>query len=188
MRVKKTILFCCIVTFVLSFFSPSVFAICDGAYYSVSCFPTASYGSAGTQVKVIQLFLCAYNYEYATNIFSSGGIDGLFGNTTKLVVKSFQSESGLYDSGTVNSDTWSQIRNFTYEYTTQFPTDTNLTHEGDYKTNYGCYLTSYLIWKYRHLSEDYCHFYLYDGSNQDEFYYIQWSCQDFFNMEVQASI
>ena len=89
MRRKKTKSILCYIVIIplILAISPVAFSDCLGAYYEVSSFPQALYGSNGNKVKVVQRFLCNYKQGWASEIALAGGIDGSFGNTTYLLGK-----------------------------------------------------------------------------------------------------
>ena len=111
MRSKKirSMISCLMIIFLMLAISPVAFSDCLGAYNEVSSFPQASYGSNGKNVKVVQRFLGKYKQGWESDIALAGGIDGAFGNTTYLLVRSFQEDRGLGVDGVVGPNTWSQI-------------------------------------------------------------------------------
>ena len=161
--------------------SPASFAVCYGAYEEVPNFPQVQNGLYGNTVKVVQRFLCRYKNGWAASIALAGGVDGYFGYTTKFYVKAFQEDRGLEQDGVVGHDTWTHIRYFTYESTTQYPSQATQNHFGDNLTNYYCYYHNYNIWKFRHLSEGIIHFFDNGGNSlpDDEFHYCYAYIYDF---------
>lgn len=153
MSKKKQLLFCCAIVFVLLVSIPTVaFAECYGAFNEIPSFPQVYLWSSNTNtVKVVQSFLRTYNSGWADTIDSAGGVDGSFGPTTYQLICSFQTYRGLTADGIVGSNTWTEISNFVFEYTTVYPEEGNLTHQGNFLSNTSCYLAFQTVWKYRHL-------------------------------------
>ncbi len=183
MRKKKQLLLCCAMVFVLLVsISTAAFAECYGAYYEIPSFPQVYLWSSNTNtVKVVQSFLRTYNSGWAATIDSAGGVDGSFGPTTYQLVCSFQTSRGLTADGVVGSNTWTEISNFVYEHTIEYPEAGDLTHQGDFQTNTSCYLAFQPVWKYRHLpAENHINFYHNGGVlDQNQFHECSASGNDF---------
>ena len=156
MRKKKQLLLCCAMVFVLLVsISTAAFAECYGAYYEIPSFPQVYLWSSNTNtVKVVQSFLRTYNSGWAATIDSAGGVDGSFGPTTNQLVCSFQTARGLNANGVVNTYTWTEISNFVFEFTTEYPESGDLTHQGNFLSNTDCYLAFQTVWIYRHLPDE----------------------------------
>ena len=69
---------------------------------TLSGYPTIKFGSKGNYVCVCQDALNALGY-------STGGLDGVFGNATRNSVISFQRKNGLSADGIVGPKTWNTL-------------------------------------------------------------------------------
>ena len=76
----------------------------------VNNFPEVYYGCTHYgYTKAAQKFFWCLSPSISARIEASGGIDGVFGQTTYTIAKEYQTSRGLTSDGSVGPRTWNQI-------------------------------------------------------------------------------
>lgn len=86
--------------------------------------------TSGSVVRGLQSFLYATKHSNADKIQQSGGIDGIFGQTTYSILRNFQAENNLAVDGVAGAATWRKYKQLSWwinSYTVNY-------HDG--RTNY----------------------------------------------------